>query len=86
MEERKGRRYKEGDEMVEGGGFLGIFQESSRENFDRRTESKKGWNREGRKLEQGVNSRGVYLHSDKRKFAIWFIGTWARGLGNPSVS
>ena len=65
MEERKGRRYKEGDEMVEGGGFLGIFQESSRENFYRRTESKKGWNREGRKLEEGVNSRG-HIYTQRR--------------------
>ena len=87
MEERRGRRYKEGDQMVQRGMIFGIFfLESSRENFYRRTESKKGWNREGRKLEEGVSSRGADLHSEKRKVAIWFIGMWARGIGNPSVS
>ena len=55
VEGRRGRRYKEGDQMILRRGF---FLESSREIFYRRTESKKGWNREGRKLEEGVNSRG----------------------------
>ena len=91
MEE--GRRWKKGGEggirrgikWFRGGGFLGIFLESSRENFQRRIESKKGWNREGRKLEEGVNSRGADLHLEKRKVAIWFISTWDQGLGNPSI-
>ena len=78
MEERKGRRYKEGDEMVEGGGFLGIFQESSREMFYQRTEIKKGWNREGRKLEEGVNSKGQIFTQGRGKL---LSGLSVRGLG-----
>ena len=29
---------------------------------------------------------GEELHSSNKEVAIGFIGTWARGLGNPSVS
>ena len=78
VEERKGRRYKEGDRMVEGRNFFGrVFWG---ENFYKRREERRCWNRGGRKLEEGVNSRGritlikqgsfywVYLH----------VGSWAR--------
>ena len=80
MEERRGRRYKEGDQMVQRGGFLGIFPESSRENFQRRTESKKGWNREGRKLEEGVNSRGkIYTQREGSCYPVYrYVGSGAR--------
>ena len=83
MEE--GRRWKKGGEggirrgikWFRGDGFLGIFLESSWENFQGRTESKKGWNREMRKLEEGVNSRG-----EKREGSCYpvyrYVGSGAR--------
>ena len=81
----EGRRWKKGGEggirrgikWFKGGGFLGFFWRVVGIFFYRRTESKKGWNREGRKMEEGVNSKGTDLHSEKREVAIRFIGTWA---------
>ena len=59
----EGRRWKKGRERGIRGGIDLDFGgkkkgEQSRENFYRRIESKKGWNREGRKLKERVNSRG----------------------------
>ena len=84
VEERRGRRYKEGDQMVEEGNFfwksiLGkriFIREESKEGDG--TGSEENWRR-------GLNPKEE-LHSENKEVAIGFIGTWARGLGNPSVS
>ena len=80
MEEGRGRRYKEGDRMVEEGDFF--WREFWERIFYKRREERRCWNRGGRKLEEGVNSRGI-ITLENKEVAIGFIGTWARGLGNP---
>ena len=82
VEERRGRRYKEGDRMVEEEDFYRVFWG---ENIYKRREERRCRNRGGRELEEGVNSRGIITRENK-EVAIGFIGTWDRGLGNPSVS
>ena len=68
--------------MVEGGNFSGEY--FGRE-FLQKKGGKKVLEQRGRKLEEGVNSRGRITRENK-EVAIRFIGTWDRGLGNPSVS
>ena len=82
MQEGRGRRYKEGDRMVE---RRMIFGEYRGENFCRRREERRCWNRGEENWRRGLTPEEE-LHSSNKEVAIGFIGTWARGLGNPSVS
>ena len=76
VEEKRGRRYKEGDRMVEqGGNFCRVFW--GREFFQKKG-VKKVLEEKGRKLEEGVNSRGKnYTHQTGKLLS----GLSVRGLG-----
>ena len=66
VEERRGRRYKEGGQMVQRGGFLGDFGESSRKNFFTEEQRKEG---DGAEMEENWRrglTPGDELHSEKQ--------------------
>ena len=69
--------------MVEEGEFLQSILGG--ENFSRRREERRCWKRREGNWRRGLTPEEE-LHSSNKEVAIEFIGTWARGLGNPSVS
>ena len=73
---------RRGIEWLKGRMILGEYLG---DNFCIRREERRCWNRGGRKLEEGVNSRGR-ITLENKEVAIGFIGTWDRGPGNPSIS